>query len=115
MASRVLFSPRAFRMSVKLPSLSLLNGVVAPEILEAMKSAAAQLARTGVRHALVGDLAAGAWGYPNASKEVDFLVGDEAFERQAGGIVTMAPGVPISTGGIPIDHLGVLPNERHLE
>src|SRR5206468_1014514 len=56
MASRVLFSPRAFRMPVKLPSLSLLNGVVSPEILEAMKSASAQLARTGVRHALFAEI-----------------------------------------------------------
>src|SRR5262249_788146 len=83
--SRVLFSRRAFRMPVKLPSLSLLHGVVATEILEAMKSASAQLAKTGVRHALVGALAAGAWGYPRASKDIDFLVGDEAFERHAGG------------------------------
>ena len=93
----------------------MLNGVVAPEILDAMKSASAQLTRMGVRHALVGALAIGAWGYPLARKDVDFLVGGEAFESHEGGIVTMAPGVPISAGGGPIDHLGVLPHERHLE
>src|SRR5712692_7935494 len=114
MTSRVLFSPRAFRMAAKVPDLSLLNGVVAPEILAAMISASAQLARTGVRHALVGALAVGAWGYPRASKDVDFLVGDEAFEQHEGGIVTMAPGIPISAEGISIDHLGVLPDEAHL-
>ena len=65
-------------MAAKVPDLSLLNGVVAPEILAAMRSASAQLARTGVRHALAGSLAVGAWGYPRASKGVDFLVGDEA-------------------------------------
>lgn len=27
----------------------------------------------------------------------------------------MAPGVPIGAGGIPIDHLGVLPHEGHLD
>ena len=26
----------------------------------------------------------------------------------------MAPGVPIGAGGVPVDHLGVLPNESHL-
>lgn len=102
-------------MAAKVPDLSLLNGVVAPEILAAMRSASSQLARTGVRHALVGALAVGAWGYPRASKDVDFLVGDEAFERHEGGIVTMAPGVPIVAAGIPVDHLGVLPHEGHLE
>ena len=27
----------------------------------------------------------------------------------------MAPGVPIGAAGIPVDHLGVLPHESHLE
>ncbi len=102
-------------MPVKLPDLSLLNGVVAPEILAALKAASAQMTRIGVRHALVGALAAGAWGYPRASKDVNFLVGDDAFERPARGIVTLAPGVPIAADGVPIDHLGVLAQEIHLE
>jgi hypothetical protein len=46
---------------------------------------------------------------------VNFLVGDEAFERHEDGIVTMAPGIPIGTGGIPVDHLGILPRESHLQ
>jgi hypothetical protein len=46
---------------------------------------------------------------------VDFLVGDEAFQQHSGGIVSLAPGVPISSGGVPIDHLGILAHERHLE
>ena len=102
-------------MPAKVPDLTLLNGVVAPEILTAMKSSSMQLARAGVRHVLVGALAVGAWGYPRASKDVDFLVGDEAFERHEEGIVTMAPGVPIGAGGVPVDHLGILPQESHLE
>jgi len=114
-SERVLFSPRVFRVAAAVPDLSLLNGVVASEILGAMESASAQLARHGVRHALVGALAVGAWGYPRASKDVDFLVGDEAFQQHAGGIVTMAAGVPIGVEGIPIDHLGILAHERHLE
>ncbi len=102
-------------MAAKVPDLALLGGVVAPEILAAMKSASAQLARSGVRHALIGALAVGAWGYPRASKDVNFLVGDEAFEHHEGNIVTMAPGVPIGVGGISIDHIGALHDEGHLE
>jgi hypothetical protein len=102
-------------MAVKLPDISLLNGVVAPEVIAAMRSASSELTKRGVRHALIGALAVGAWGYPRASKDVDFLVGDEAFEHHQGGIVTMAPGVPIGAGGIAIDHMGILPNESHLE
>jgi hypothetical protein len=102
-------------VAATVPDLSLLKGVVAPEILAAMENASAQLARAGVRHALVGALAVGAWGYPRASKDVDFLVGDEAFLHHPGGIVSMAPGVPISSGGVAVDHLGILGHERHLE
>src|SRR5438552_2373520 len=109
--TRILISPRPFRMASKVPDLSLLNSVVAPEILAAMRSASAQFGRAGVRHALVGGLAVGAWGYPRASKDVNFLVGDEAFECHEGGIVTMAAGVPIRASGIPIDHLGILAYE----
>ena len=68
-------------MAVKVPDLALLDGVVAPEILAAMRSASAQLTQAGIPHALAGALAVGAWGYPRASKDVNFLVGDEAFKR----------------------------------
>jgi hypothetical protein len=102
-------------MAAKVPDLSQLNGVVAPEILDAMRAASTQLARTGVRYALAGALAVGAWGYARASKDVNFLVGDEAFERHEGGFVTLVAGVPIAAGGVPIDHLGALPHERHLD
>ena len=27
----------------------------------------------------------------------------------------MAPGVPIGAGGVPVDHLGILPHEGHLD
>ena len=66
-------------------NLSVVEGVVAPRVLDAMRSASDELTRLGVRHALVGGLAVGAHGYPRATKGVDFLVGDEAFEHHAGG------------------------------
>ena len=42
----------------------------------------------------MGGLAVGANGFPRATKDVAFLVGDEAFERHPGGLVTFRPGVP---------------------
>jgi hypothetical protein len=114
MTRRLLFSPRVYRVAERVPDLALLNDVVAPKVLAAMRAASSQLARTGVRHALAGALAVGAWGYPRASKDVGFLVGDEAFERHESGIVTMAPGIPIAAEGVSIDHLSVLPTETHL-
>jgi hypothetical protein len=67
------------------PDPSLLEGVVAPEVLDAMKVASAVLKRVGVRHVVVGGLAVGANGFPRATKDVNFLVGDEAFERTPAG------------------------------
>ncbi len=70
-----------------------------------MRTAAAELTRLGVRHWVVGGLAVGAYGHPRATKDVDFFVGDEAFEHHGGGLVTMKPGVPIQANGVVVDHL----------
>jgi hypothetical protein len=94
--------------------LSAVEGVVAQRVLDAMRSASNELARLGVRHALVGGLAVGAHGYPRATKDVDFLVGDEAFEHHAGGIVTMKPGIPIQIDGVLVDLLSAQPDEGAL-
>ena len=96
------------------PDARLLDDVVAPRVLDAMRAASEALARLGVRHIVVGGLAVGANGYPRATKDVDFLVGDEAFEHHPGGFVTMRPGVPIQVGGISIDLLSVKDGEEHL-
>lgn len=97
------------------PDLSLLDDVVAARVLNAMRLASRQLTTVGVRHALVGALAVGAHGYPRATKDVDFLVGNEAFEFHAGGLVTLKPGVPIQVDGVAIDHLSAREGEEHLE
>ncbi|MBI4700670.1 MAG: hypothetical protein HY744_05820 [Deltaproteobacteria bacterium] len=99
----------------RLPDVALLDGVVAPKILAAMHAASEQLAAARVRHALVGGLAVGAHGYPRATKDVDFLVGEEAFEHHGGGIVTIAPGVPIAVRDVAVDTLSIGPGEEHLD
>lgn len=71
------------------PDLNRLRGVVAPEILAAAETASAKLSEAGIPHALAGGLAVGAHGYPRTTDDVDFLVGDEAFEKHAGGLVTL--------------------------
>jgi intracellular sulfur oxidation DsrE/DsrF family protein len=93
---------------------SLLDDVVAAKVLDAMKSASLALTSLGVRHVVVGGLAVGAHGHPRATRDVDFLVGDEAFEQHPGGFVTMKPGVPIQVNGVAIDLLSVQAGEEHL-
>lgn len=101
-------------MATHTPDLSLLEGTVSDKVLSAMRVASAQLSKLGVRHWLVGGLAVGAHGHPRATKDVDFLVGDEAFEHHGGGLITMKPGVPIQVAGVLVDHLSAQPEEAFL-
>ena len=55
---------------------------VAPKVRDAAIKTAVQLAHLGIRHALAGGLAVGAHGYVRATTAIDFLVGEEAFDRQ---------------------------------
>lgn len=103
------------RASPSLPDVGLLEGVVHPTVVNAMRVASAQLRAAGIRHALAGALALGAHGYPRATKDVDFLVGDEAFRHHDGGIVTIAPGVPIAVGDVAVDPLSIAAGEKHLD
>lgn len=97
------------------PDVSLLDGVVAPRILDAMRVASSHLQGLGIKHALVGALGVGAHGYPRATKVVDFLVGDEAFQHNPGGLVSITAGVPIQVGDVPIDPLSMRSDEPHLQ
>ncbi len=56
-----------------------LEGVVSAEILRTAAHVSQRLAGLGVPHALIGGLAVGVHGHPRATKDVDFLVGKEAF------------------------------------
>jgi hypothetical protein len=93
---------------------SLLENVVSPTVLGAMRTASSALERAGVRHVVVGGLAVGAHGFPRATRDVDFLVGDEAFERHDGGLVTLRPGVPFQVNGVAVDFLSPDPAEAFL-
>ena len=56
-----------------------LRGIVAAPILDRAEEVARQLTTLGVPHVLIGGLAVGVHGHPRATKDVDFLVGEEAF------------------------------------
>ncbi|HEY9232384.1 MAG TPA: hypothetical protein VIS78_09560, partial [Blastocatellia bacterium] len=77
---------------------------VAPQVREAAIKTAEQLHLLGIRYALAGGLAVGAHGYIRATIDVDFLVGEEAFEHR-GSLVAFKAGVPIEVDGVRIDYL----------
>jgi hypothetical protein len=80
-----------------------------------MRRASGVLTSLGVRHAVAGGLAVGAHGYPRATHDVDLLVGNEAFERHTGGLVTLKPGVPIEIEGVSVDLLSTNDDEGFVE
>ncbi len=97
------------------PDPTLLVDVVAPKVLEALRLASGALTLANVRHVVVGGLAVGANGYPRATKDVDFLVGAEAFRHHASGLVTMRPEIPFQVNGVAVDLLCAEPGEDFLE
>jgi hypothetical protein len=71
-------------------------------------------AALGVPYALVGGLAAGARGRPRFTKDVDFLVGEEAFIR-SGLIISFAKPMPLQAGDVAIDPIPLPEDPRRKE
>jgi hypothetical protein len=86
-----------------------------PAYERAVKEVSRMLGAAGIRHALAGALAANAYRRrPRTTEDIDFLVGDEAFETHAGGFVTMRVPV-IEFDGIAIDQVPLTGSLRVIE
>jgi hypothetical protein len=80
-----------------------------PGYERAVREVSRMLAEAGIRHALVGALAANAYrNRPRTTEDIDFLVGDEAFERHPGGFVTLRVPV-IEFDGVDVDQIPLTP------
>lgn len=76
-----------------------------PSYERAVREVSQMLSAAGIRHALVGALGANAYrNRPRTTEDIDFLVGDEAFEQHPGGYVTMRVPV-VEFDGIDIDQV----------
>jgi hypothetical protein len=95
------------------PDLGLCEGVVSSRILQALYDSAAQLEKMGVPFVAIGGIAVGAYGAPRATKDVDFLVGEEAFEHH-GPLVSFRPGLPIFSGDVSVDPVSIGRGEEFL-
>ncbi len=86
-----------------------------PTYERAVKEVSRMLSAAGIRHALVGALAANAYRRrPRTTADIDFLVGDEAFEAHEGGFVTMRVPV-IEFDGIEVDQVPLTAALRVIE
>lgn len=89
------------------PSLQDVFDVVHPRIRNATLQAAEALKQAGVRYALVGGLAVGVHGYPRATKDVDFLVGDETFHDSTARVVVPRVQLPYQIDNVAVDYIPV--------
>jgi len=89
----------------------LAGSVIHQRYIDAAKAASAAFTRAGIHHVLVGGLAVGVRGYERATGDVDFLVGEEAFDHH-GLIVSPKAGLPIRYGTVTIDWVSMEPNDQ---
>jgi hypothetical protein len=76
-----------------------------PNYARAVREVSRMLSEAGIPHALVGALGANAYrDRPRTTEDIDFLVGDQAFETHAGGFVTLRVPV-IEFDGIDVDQV----------
>lgn len=76
-----------------------------PRFERAVREVSRMFFDAGIRHALVGALGANAYRErPRTTEDIDFLVGNEAFESHPGGFVTMRVPV-IEFDGIDVDQV----------
>jgi hypothetical protein len=86
-----------------------------PAYERAVREVSKLFSQAGIRHALVGALGANAYrDRPRTTADIDFLVGDEAFERHAGGFVTMRVPV-VEFDGIDIDQVPLTESLRVIQ
>jgi hypothetical protein len=86
-----------------------------PGYERAVREVSRMLTEAGIRHALVGALGANAYrSRPRTTEDIDFLVGDEAFQTHAGGYVTMRVPV-IEFDGIDVDQVPLTESLRVVE
>ena len=86
-----------------------------PHYERAVREVSRLFREAGIRHALVGALGANAYRErPRTTEDIDFFVGDEAFERHAGGLVTMRVPV-VEFDGVDVDQVPLTESLRCVE
>jgi hypothetical protein len=75
-----------------------------PDVRDAAREAATALSALRIPFAFAGAIAVGAHGHRRHTEDVDFLVGEEAFDHH-GRLVAFKPGVPIKIGQVRVDYV----------
>lgn len=104
---RLLRAPRQVPpMQTAFSTLQDLRGsAIHPRVVDALCEISRRLTEAGVRHAVIGALAVGVYGWPRATKDVDLLLSDDAWDRQAHGELVPRVPLPEEVLSVPIDYL----------
>ena len=76
-------------------------------VLQALREVCRLLSENGIRHAVIGGIAVSVYGWSRATRYVDLLIGDEAWERQASGALIPRIELPERINEVPIDYLPI--------
>lgn len=90
-----------------------LEQVVSAQVLNAALETSEHLRQLGIPHALVGGLAVGLYGHPRATRDVDFIVGEEAFVTTS-PLVIFKPELQSLFSRFAVDLLAALPDDPPL-
>jgi hypothetical protein len=77
-----------------------------PSLVAAVRAAHERYTSLSVRHVVVGGFAVGVHGRVRATKDVDFLVGGEAFVPSS-IILSFREGIPLAAGKVPVDSIPI--------
>ena len=90
--------------------------VLATEIKTAVREVSATLTRKGIPHALIGGIVLGAYRYPRATEDIDFLVSSDAESQVAGNLLGgEVRGITLIVQGRTVDLMFPQEDENFLE
>lgn len=92
------------------PDLSRALAALSPDVANAVREASRFLTQRGIRHALCGGVAVSAYARARNTKDVDFLVGDDAFTFH--GAIAVPPLSKVGT--VAVDLVSLEPSLRAL-
>jgi hypothetical protein len=97
-------SPRPLKL---LSLADLEQTAVNPRVVAACREASQRLSNAGVRHAVIGAIAVGIYGWARATRDVDLLVAPEAWETHGDG--SQIPRVELAEQicGVDVDYLPI--------
>ncbi len=90
------------------PDLARSLAFLPAEVATAVREASAAFTKAGVRHALCGGIAVSCYADPRSTKDVDFVVGEDAFDHH-GLLVCLKPGLPMRVGSVPVNTVELVP------